>query len=44
MQKLAAVDSLRPLPFNFELVENVDPHVRIVRLNFKASQFAEMVS
>lgn len=43
VQKLAALDSGRPLPFNFELVEKLDAHARIVRLQFKTSSFASAV-
>lgn len=44
LQKLAALDSGRPLPFNFELVEKLDPHARIVRLQFKTSNLTKAVS
>ena len=44
LQKLAALDSGRPLPFNFELVEKLDSHARIVRLQLKTTKFARAVS
>jgi hypothetical protein len=40
---LAGLDNGRPTAFDWELIDRVDDHIRVMKLKFKPSRFARAV-